>query len=110
MAHFARQIDANHQVVIGNEGFWGQNSPDKQYNPTPTNNWSSYSGQNFTDQNSYANVTMAAFHYWPDLWVSPSQRPSCLTLWESWRSAMLSMPEIFQFELHVGITGKLSPL
>ncbi|KAK9837678.1 hypothetical protein WJX74_002813 [Apatococcus lobatus] len=68
MAHFARQIDPNHQVVIGNEGFWGQNSVDKQYNPSPSNNWASYTGQNFTDQNSFANTTVAAFHYWPDLW------------------------------------------
>ena len=74
MAHFARDIDPNHQVVIGNEGFWGQNAVEKQYNPSPSNNWASYTGQNFTAQNSFQNVTVAAFHYWPDLWVSSLPR------------------------------------
>lgn len=68
-AHFLRAIDPNHQLLVGNEGFWGFYSPLKSNNPSPSNNWAALTGQNFTAQNSFQNVTTAAIHYWPDTWV-----------------------------------------
>ncbi len=67
-----RQIDTNHQVLVGNEGFWGFYSPLKSNNPSPNNDWAALTGQNWTAQNSFVNITTAAFHYWPDTWVTPS--------------------------------------
>ena len=68
MSAYLKQLDGNHLVTVGEEGYWANADPMSRYNPG--NGWASLTGQNFTAQHQPRSIDFAAIHFWPDLWVS----------------------------------------
>lgn len=68
MANYTKQVDPNHMVTVGYEGFWGQYDSDVQYNPG--NGWAGISGQNFSRNMAHAEIDFTEIHFWPDTWFA----------------------------------------
>ncbi|KAL3145865.1 hypothetical protein ABBQ38_015235 [Trebouxia sp. C0009 RCD-2024] len=68
MANYTKEVDPNHMVTVGYEGFWGQYDPDVQYNPG--NGWAGITGQNFSRNMAHAEIDFTEIHFWPDTWFS----------------------------------------
>jgi hypothetical protein len=63
MAEHVREVDPNHLVTSGSEGFFGEGDPNVSKNPQP---WAKQTGQNFVDDNRH--MDFAVTHAWPDNW------------------------------------------
>jgi mannan endo-1,4-beta-mannosidase len=64
-AAFIKDLDPNHMLTLGGEGFWASGSPGEAYNPT---RWAKSMGQNFTMNHSPDLIDFASIHIWPDTW------------------------------------------
>jgi mannan endo-1,4-beta-mannosidase len=82
MSAFYKTVFPNTLLTLGIEGYWGQYSPQVQYNPG--NGWAGISGQNFTVQETLQrNIDFCAVHYWPDRWTvgQANSAPNFLQTW-----------------------------
>ena len=87
-AHGSRcQAEAATALVSGHPHSWAPgllDTPDTPWSvmqaqgANPGNGWAALTGVNFTAQHQPATIDFAAFHYWPDLWVSCSALGCCL--------------------------------
>lgn len=68
MANHSKQVDPNHMVTVGYEGYWSKDDPRAQYNPG--NGWAGISGQDFTRNMGHAEIDFTGIHFWPDLWFA----------------------------------------
>lgn len=64
-AAFVKDLDPNHMLTLGGEGFWASGSPGEEFNPTW---WAKSMGQNFTLNHSPDLIDFASIHIWPDTW------------------------------------------
>lgn len=71
MSAYVKSVDSNHLLTVGEEGFWGYNDQNMQYNPENTvSPWAALTGNNFTAQHNFDSIDFTTIHYWPDQWVS----------------------------------------
>ncbi|KAL3136290.1 hypothetical protein ABBQ32_007295 [Trebouxia sp. C0010 RCD-2024] len=68
MANHTKQVDPNHMVTVGYEGYWNKDDTRVQYNPG--NGWAGISGQDFTRNMGHAEIDFTEIHFWPDLWFA----------------------------------------
>lgn len=68
MANHTKQVDPNHMVTVGYEGYWNKDDERVQYNPG--NGWAGISGQDFTRNMGHAEIDFTGIHFWPDLWFA----------------------------------------
>ena len=72
MAAYVKDLDPNHLVTPGVEGFYSaESSPDMLYvNPSYTSgkDWSHVTGQDFTQVHSPDTIDFTTVHIWPDNW------------------------------------------
>ena len=66
MSGYLKQADPNHMVTVGEEGFYGPQSPAEAANPGT--GWATITGQNFTANHAPDSIDFAAIHLWPDNW------------------------------------------
>ena len=62
MSAYVKQLDANHMVTIGSEGFWGTATPLEKKNPAA---WAAQTGQNFTVNHALPTSTLPPFMFGP---------------------------------------------
>jgi len=60
-----KDVDPNHLVSIGYEGFYGPDSEHKDRNPAE---WAENEGQDFVANNQVPCIDYVGFHIWPDNW------------------------------------------
>ncbi|KAK9803011.1 hypothetical protein WJX73_010453 [Symbiochloris irregularis] len=63
-----KNIDKNHLVTVGEEGFFSTSGQYASANPNQVQN----SGQAFEENHRGPNIDYASMHLWPDNWVLPS--------------------------------------
>eukprot|EP00252_Welwitschia_mirabilis_P001888 TRINITY_DN11856_c0_g2_i4.p1 TRINITY_DN11856_c0_g2~~TRINITY_DN11856_c0_g2_i4.p1 ORF type:complete len:404 (-),score=68.70 TRINITY_DN11856_c0_g2_i4:107-1318(-) len=67
MAKYIKQIDRNHLVTIGLEGFYGPTTPEKfKINP---GNWAQTLGSDFILCSEVEEIDFASAHAYPDTWL-----------------------------------------
>lgn len=63
MASYLKSIDSNHLLEVGDEGFYGLSSPERQqYNPYLQ------LGTDFIGNNLISDIDFATVHCYPDQW------------------------------------------
>ena len=67
---FVKQLDPNHLVTVGEEGFWASDSEYEFANPTW---WAKKMGQNFKLNHMPDSIDFATIHIWPDTWSRPEE-------------------------------------
>ncbi|GMH44902.1 hypothetical protein BSKO_12859 [Bryopsis sp. KO-2023] len=67
MAPFVKELDSNHLVTIGSEGFFADDSELKKFNPQ---DWGQDMGQNWTGNHEVTGIDFATIHVWPNNWES----------------------------------------
>ena len=65
---FVKELDPNHMVTVGEEGFWAGDSPNEYANPTW---WAKAMGQDFRRNHLPESIDFATIHIWPDTWGRP---------------------------------------
>ena len=90
MAPFVKQLDSNHLLTVGEEGFWSTTADrlldNPIYQPAGTN-WARDDGQDFLADHSSPYIDFATFHSWIDNWKVMTGAP-CLHVYYSpcdWR-------------------------
>ncbi|KXZ49878.1 hypothetical protein GPECTOR_19g329 [Gonium pectorale] len=79
MSAHVRQLDPNHLITIGSEGFFGPSTPDLlPYNP---GGWAAELGQDFVANNAAPHIDYATVHLWPDNWESGANYANFLNSW-----------------------------
>ena len=73
---YVKELDPNHLVTVGEEGFWSADSPNEYANPTW---WARAMGQNFRLNHMPDSIDFATIHIWPDTWSRPE-----LSFQKSW--------------------------
>lgn len=69
MAAYLKELDPNHLVTSGGEGFWGADNPRAIDNPQmPASKWATETGQDFTNNTNVKGVDFGGIHVWPDNW------------------------------------------
>jgi mannan endo-1,4-beta-mannosidase len=63
MSGFVKDLDSEHLVTTGSEGFYGPSGPD--HNPL---SWMRNQGVDFIRNHSPETIDFAVFHTWPDHW------------------------------------------
>ena len=76
MAAFVKDIDPEHLLTVGAEGFWAANAPHAEANP---GEWAGQTGQNFSANHAPAAIDFATLHIWPDQWNQSS--PDAMVEW-----------------------------
>jgi mannan endo-1,4-beta-mannosidase len=72
MSAYIKNIDSNHLVTTGSEGFYGPAHAERN-----TNAWMSGWGQDFIRNHEHASIDFATCHIWPENWRwNPIGRPS----------------------------------
>jgi len=66
---YVKELDPNHLVTVGEEGFWAPGPNDWQ-NPT---GWAKDMGQNFRLNHMPDSIDFATIHIWPDTWRRPEE-------------------------------------
>lgn len=109
MASFMKELDPNHLVTSGGEGFWGADNkradnnpqmPASRYersacrpcsalldlgsscmiaHPCPRR-WATQTGQDFTNNTNAKGVDFGGIHVWPDNWEMCATLPCCRPL------------------------------
>ena len=74
MSSHLKQLDSNHMVTVGEEGFWAMGAAKEAANPGT--GWASMTGQNFSANMAPAAIDFAAVHLWPDNWGVGSRASS----------------------------------
>ena len=65
---FVKELDPNHLVTVGEEGFWASGSQNEWENPTK---WAKDMGQDFRRNHLPESIDFATIHIWPDTWRRP---------------------------------------
>ena len=65
---FVKELDPNHLVTVGEEGFWASGSQNEWENPTK---WAKDMGQDFRRNHLPESIDFATIHIWPDTWGRP---------------------------------------
>uniref|UniRef100_A0A7S2TAQ3 mannan endo-1,4-beta-mannosidase n=1 Tax=Chloropicon roscoffensis TaxID=1461544 RepID=A0A7S2TAQ3_9CHLO len=65
---FVKELDPNHMVTVGEEGFWASGSQNEWENPTK---WAKDMGQDFRRNHLPESIDFATIHIWPDTWGRP---------------------------------------
>ncbi|PRW50827.1 glycoside hydrolase [Chlorella sorokiniana] len=68
MSAYLKQLDPNHLVTVGEEGFWSKSSPNAGDNPQPDSGWAAATGQDFTTNHQIKTIDYGGIHIWPDNW------------------------------------------
>jgi len=63
MAAYVKSIDSKHLLEIGLEGFYGERTPQKKFNPNPFK-----VGTDFISNNQIPQIDFATIHVYPDEW------------------------------------------
>eukprot|EP01023_Acetabularia_acetabulum_P009607 TRINITY_DN14336_c0_g1_i7.p1 TRINITY_DN14336_c0_g1~~TRINITY_DN14336_c0_g1_i7.p1 ORF type:complete len:424 (+),score=24.37 TRINITY_DN14336_c0_g1_i7:542-1813(+) len=72
ISNFVKELDPNHLVTLGDEGFFGEDRRDfQQCNPYNTKD----EGIDFLENGKHKAIDYLSLHIWPDQWLS-SQNPS----------------------------------
>lgn len=66
MAEFTKQVDPNHMVTVGEEGFFSRASCNRGANPAQWAN--TQSSQSFSKNHASPHIDFMGFHMWPDNW------------------------------------------
>lgn len=71
MAAYVKQLDRNHLVTIGSEGFYGPGGAQQhaRANPNPGGGWAELLGADFLRLNAAPAIDFASVHAYPDNWV-----------------------------------------
>ncbi|CAD7699737.1 unnamed protein product [Ostreobium quekettii] len=65
MSAYVKEVDPNHLVTIGSEGFFGSSSSLAHMNPK---SWAGDMGQDFVSNNAVKGIDFSTIHVWPDHW------------------------------------------
>ncbi|PRW57442.1 Transmembrane 9 superfamily member 4 isoform B [Chlorella sorokiniana] len=68
MADHLKQVDPNHLVTTGEEGFFVEGDPMAGADPNDGNLWAIRSGQDFRANHAHKNIDYSVIHLWPDNW------------------------------------------
>ncbi|CAK0739538.1 hypothetical protein CVIRNUC_001174 [Coccomyxa viridis] len=69
MAEHMKDLDPNHLLTLGEEGFYSLYKDGISANPgVPGSNWAAEEGQDFIADHNSSNVDFATIHCWPDNW------------------------------------------
>jgi len=67
MSKHVRNLDPNHLITVGSEGFYGKSTPAlQQYNPQT---WAAGTGQDYVNNTNLPNIDFGTVHAWPDNWM-----------------------------------------
>ncbi|GAB4818410.1 hypothetical protein N2152v2_005456 [Parachlorella kessleri] len=77
-----KSVDPNHMITVGEEGFYGLNSPQNSHNPqAPGAQWASETGQDFVNNMKIPTIDYAEAHVWYDNW---GVDPVFASNWAKW--------------------------
>ncbi|WJX58523.1 mannan endo-1,4-beta-mannosidase [Trifolium repens] len=79
MAAYVKSIDSNHLLEIGLEGFYGETTPQKQFNPNSTQ-----VGTDFISNNQIPEIDFATIHIYPDQWLQGSNETTQDAFVDKW--------------------------
>ena len=65
MSAYVKSLDQTHLVTIGEEGFFGEGTPQTGSNPQT---WGSQIGQDFAVDHAASSIDFATLHFWPQNW------------------------------------------
>eukprot|EP00891_Asterochloris_glomerata_P001911 jgi/Astpho2/1911/Aster-x1048 len=89
MSAYVHQLDPNHLVTVGEEGFWGPGG-NVAANP-PGSTFGEYSGQDFKNNMAGDAIDFAEAHLWPDNWqINQSYGQDPVAFSTSWINAHLA--------------------
>ncbi|XP_045807817.1 mannan endo-1,4-beta-mannosidase 4-like [Trifolium pratense] len=79
MAAYVKSIDSNHLLEIGLEGFYGETTSQKLFNPNSTQ-----VGTDFISNNQIPEIDFATIHIYPDQWLPGSDETTENAFVEKW--------------------------
>lgn len=68
MASLVKTIDPNHLLTVGEEGFFSNETPQQEANPSGSRSWAGDQGQNFISNHADKNIDYAGIHMWIQNW------------------------------------------
>lgn len=72
MARTFKQLDSNHLLTIGGEGFYKSGEKHSKYNPgaTEESDWAGETGQDFIGDHTIPDIDYATLHLWAKNWAA----------------------------------------